>query len=57
MCDTTRRVIPAHLQYIFENGCKLLTQKQAEQFKKFVIQYKDNFAKPDEVGRTVIRSN
>ena len=57
MFDTASMEMPAHLQDMFENGCKHLTQDQTEQFKEFVIQHHDNFAKPDEVGRTTFGSH
>ena len=57
MFDTASMEMPAHLQDMFENGCKHLTQDQTEQFKEFVIQHHDNFVKPDEVGRTTFGSH
>ena len=51
--DEVSMEIPDHLKQVFEQACQNLTKEQIVQFKNFVIQHQENFAKPGKVGARI----
>ena len=51
-CSEVDDGIPEHLTQVFSDSSKGLTDEQQLRFKSFLMKWKDDFAKPGEVGRT-----
>lgn len=55
--DDVSMDIPEHLKNMFAQGCQSLSEEQIVQFREFVLLLQENFAKPEEIGRTNFSSH